>query len=77
LGFQTHDVDIALDTCTGVEFATLLKHRVEAQQQQQQQQQQIITVVTAKGGVWAHRCHCRQSRTIKTVGDGYHENIWH
>jgi tRNA nucleotidyltransferase (CCA-adding enzyme) len=38
LGLQTHDVDIALDTCTGVEFATVLKHHVEVQQKQQQQQ---------------------------------------
>jgi tRNA nucleotidyltransferase (CCA-adding enzyme) len=29
LGLQTHDVDLALDTCTGVEFATLVKTYME------------------------------------------------
>ena len=29
LGLQTHDVDIAMDTCTGVEFATLVKSYME------------------------------------------------
>jgi tRNA nucleotidyltransferase (CCA-adding enzyme) len=40
LGLQTHDVDIALDTCTGVEFATLLKSYIEEEQQQQQNNEQ-------------------------------------
>jgi tRNA nucleotidyltransferase (CCA-adding enzyme) len=29
LGLQTHDVDIAMDTCTGVEFANLVKSYME------------------------------------------------
>jgi tRNA nucleotidyltransferase (CCA-adding enzyme) len=37
LGLQSHDVDIALDTCTGVEFATLLKRHVEAKAREHQQ----------------------------------------
>ncbi|KAG7354682.1 tRNA nucleotidyltransferase/CCA-adding enzyme [Nitzschia inconspicua] len=35
LGLQTHDVDIALDTCTGVEFATIMKQHVESSAKQQ------------------------------------------
>jgi tRNA nucleotidyltransferase (CCA-adding enzyme) len=35
LGLQTHDVDIALDTCTGVEFANFLKQYMQENEREQ------------------------------------------
>ena len=39
LNLQSHDVDIALDTCTGVEFATLVQQYVTAKQKKTEKEQ--------------------------------------
>jgi len=40
LGLPTHDVDIALDSCTGVEFANYFKEYLLSQQRLQQQEEE-------------------------------------
>jgi hypothetical protein len=49
LGLPTHDVDIALDTCTGVEFATFLKEYLTKQETEKYGGQRIgkIGVIAA------------------------------
>ena len=52
LNLHTHDVDIAIDTCTGVEFATLvqeylkLQHKHEQQEEEEEQHQQQANEMT-------------------------------
>ncbi|KAL3893195.1 MAG: hypothetical protein SGARI_008323, partial [Bacillariaceae sp.] len=69
LGLQTHDVDIALDTCTGVEFATMLKNFVEEQQRKQQQQGNNNTAQPQKvcGRIGVIAANPAQSKHLETA----------